>query len=210
MIIPIYLVYFVIALILVVIQAIAIGMTDVKGKANNTAWNIFLGMAITAFVVDIIGFITISSYYEMWGAFGAIIVCILPIIAHVIMSAVIIPTTLVKKNPKIKINWISAITALVVTVVCAAIILVPHFLNGRLKEIEEEKRNTQISNNVIEYLKDQYGETKFEIENIEETYGYNGFQKFNTGYKVEAIIPASGKKITVELDKNYEVIQKNL
>lgn len=203
-------IYFIVAMVLLVVQGVAIGLTNVKGKTNNTAWNIFLGMVITAFAVDIIIYAILANSEAMWGFLGATLICILPLMAHAAMASTSIILTLVKKNPKIKINWISAITALVATVVCAAIILVPHFLNGRLKEIEEEKKNTQISNNVIEYLKDQYGETKFEIKNIEEKYGYNGFQKFNTGYRVEVIIPVSGKKITVELDKNYEVIQNNL
>lgn len=170
--------FFLICIIGIIIQINSI--SKLKKSEGSKYWNIFIEINIASLISTILAYRTFcnNDALDLGRAIICIFICGASFIGNIIL---LIIGLIIKKRIKdndIKLNMNSILIGILIVLLSIIIfIFIPTLSNGRNVNL--------ISNNVINYLNNKYGDNNFKIIEIENDYSYNGIvEKDHTGYKV--------------------------
>lgn len=170
--------FFPVCIIEIIIQIFSI--VKLKKMGDFKYWNLFIGINIASFVSNILAYNVFISNdaLDLNDTILYLFICNFLFVSNLILSIIGLKVKKNLKNENIKLNKNSVFIGILIVLFNVIILIIIPILNNKTI-------NNLVSNNIIIYLNDKYGDNNFEIINVKKDYSYNGIvQKYHTGYEV--------------------------
>lgn len=185
-----------ILLIEILIQIFTVG----SAKRNDSKkWNVFFGTNIAGFITSIIFTIAYIIEESPLVGIGGGIGIVLILVSSVTPNIVLMVKGSRPKDSKIKLNKISLIIGVIITLVAGLVILG----GAIIREIQYRDTNV-IESRVLNHFNTQYGNQGFEVGRMEivPTRTNTNWGKYGGNYQVQVWIPSLKEPFTVEVSKD--------
>jgi hypothetical protein len=163
-----------------------------KPNMREKIWNMILGISVASIISDVLICCFTSKELINTGArIGLVILCAAFLITHIILCVKGVEKRNEYKEENIKFNKNFVITGLLVILIAGILIPIP-------KIIKETS--------VINYLKDKYGDDKYEIVDMYELYSYNAWVSKNyNGYSAIVKAHKANKEYTIDVSSSGSI-----
>jgi hypothetical protein len=175
--------FFLVCVIEIIIQIVSI--VKFKKLENSKYWNIFIGITIASFISVALAYIIFENNDTMGldQALKYMFICCFSFVSNLILFIIGLKLKKNLKNKNIELNEISIVTGILIILLSIMFLII-------IPNVYSQTSNNLISNNIITYLKEKYGDNNFEIINVENDYSYNGIiEKYHSGYEVTISSP---------------------
>ena len=177
-------------------------LNTIRKNGDHKIWNILTGITIANLIANVLAFIVLEYKSMDLGDFIYIIFnCGLTLILN--LALLITGRVLIKKQSNIvKFNKIGIITLLITLIINIFLVLFAPFVEFDIKQ----SRGKQF---VIEYLNTKYGESNYEIKDINEEINTDLFNVYISGYYFEVKCDYMDDTFIVETNSDYHYILKD-
>ena len=198
--------YSIICIILIIIQIYLV--VNFKKSSDSKYWNIFMGITIANFFSTNLAYITflLDDSLDLGRGVLCMLVCGFSFVSNLILLIVGEKIKNNLKNENIRLNTSAIFTGLLIMILMLLILVVIPVITNKMS-------NILISNKVITYLTNKYGDNNYEIVDIKNSYSYNGIiEKHHSGYKVTVsstllknnfIVTTGGTQIGTDFIQEY-------
>lgn len=177
-------------------------LNTIRKNGNHKIWNILTGITIANLIANVLAFIVLEYKSMDLGDFIYIIFnCGLTLVLN--LALLITGRVLIKKQSNIvKFNKIGIITLLITLIINIFLVLFAPFVEFDIKQ----SRGKQF---VIDYLNTKYGESNYEIKDINEEINTDLFNVYVSGYYFEVKCDYMDDTFIIETNSDFHYILKD-